>query len=74
MSQIRHLASQMYPGRMEYMLEAYKDAIARPFGYLVVDLKQDTHDYTRLRTNIFPGEEHIVYIEKCRGLNEMRHF
>jgi hypothetical protein len=35
-----------------------------PFGYLLVDLKQDTDERCRIRTNIFPGETHYVYVRK----------
>ena len=30
---------------------------ARPHGYMVIDMKQNTPDILRLRTFIFPGEE-----------------
>ena len=63
-SQITHLAKQMYPGQTRYMQEAYKTATSKPFGYLLVDLKQDTPEHLRLRTNIFPGEQHIVFVPK----------
>ena len=63
-SQITHLAKQMYPGQTRYMQEAYKSATSKPFGYLLVDLKQDTPEHLRLRTNIFPGEQHIVFVPK----------
>ncbi len=64
-SQILHLAKQMYPGHVKYMQEAYKDATSQPFGYLFVDLKQDTDEDYRLRTNIIPnGERQYVYIKK----------
>ena len=38
-SQITHLARQMYPTKMKYMMEAYRDATSTPYGYLLVDLK-----------------------------------
>ena len=61
-SQVFKLASQMYPRNREYFLQAYKMATSRPYGYLFLDLRQETDDELRLRTNIFPGEETIVYI------------
>ena len=63
-SQIIHLAKQMYPGQNRYMQEAYKSATSHPFGYLLVDLKQDTPENFRLRTCIFPGEQQVVFIPK----------
>ena len=41
-SQIMALAHQMYPQRKKYFLEAYTAATARPHGYLVIDMKQET--------------------------------
>jgi hypothetical protein len=47
-SQIMALAHQMYPQRTKYFLEAYTAATARPHGYLVIDMKQETPDILRL--------------------------
>ena len=63
-SQITHLAKQMYPGKLKYVQESYKDATSSAHGYLLVDLRQDTPDHLRLRTNIFPPERQTVYIQK----------
>ena len=41
-SQIMALAHQMYPRRMEFFLEAFARATARPHGYMVIDMKQNT--------------------------------
>ena len=62
--QIAQLGRQMYPGKVKYVQEAFKDATARSYGYLLFDLRQTTPDHLRLRTNIFPGERHTVYIQK----------
>ena len=63
-TQISHLASQMYPGRSKFMIEAYRDATSKPFSYLLVDLKPDTEDRVRVRSSIFPGEQTCVYVPK----------
>ena len=63
-TQISHLAGQMYPGKSKFMIESYRDATSKPFSYLLVDLKPDTEDRFRLRSNIFPGETHYVYLSK----------
>ena len=39
-SQIANLAKQMYPGRGAFVQEAFTDATASPYGYLLIDLKQ----------------------------------
>ena len=51
-----HLAKQIYPGKVKYVQESYKDATSIPHGYLLIDLRQDTPDHLRLRTSIFPSE------------------
>ena len=63
-SQITNLAKQMYPGNVSYLRESYIDATSKAFGYLLIDLKPDTDDLLRLRTDIFPGEIHYVYHKK----------
>ena len=62
-SQIMALAHQMYPRRTEFFLEDFARATARPHGYMVIDMKQNTLDILRLRTFIFPGEEQKSYVE-----------
>ena len=63
-SQITHLAKQMYPGKLKYVQEAFKDATAVPHGYLLFDLRQNTPEHLRLRSNIFPDEFQTVYLPK----------
>ena len=55
-SQVTHLAKQMYPGRVKFVQEAFKDATSVPYGYLLVDLKQDTPEDMRLRITILPDD------------------
>lgn len=64
-TQVAVLARQMYPGRSQFLIEAFKDATQRPYGYLLIDLKPDTEEKIRVRTNIFPDDEkHYVYVPK----------
>ena len=60
-SQIDYLGRQMFPGKKNHMREAYTSAISNPYGYLFVDLRQTIDKRFRLRTQIFPGEEQLVY-------------
>ena len=55
--QILTLAKQMYPGHTDFFLKQYEEAVRRPYGYLLIDLKTTTQDDCRLRTNVLPGEE-----------------
>ena len=65
-NQIGCLARQMYSsGHAKFMLDAFKDATSVPYGYLFIDLKQDTYDLVRLRTGIFPDENTYIYMPKC---------
>jgi len=61
-SQIANLFRQMYPTRWRFAVEAYKDATREPYSYLLVDLRPDQDEVLRLRTNVFPGETHYVYV------------
>ena len=63
-SQIAALASQMYPGKSKFMVEAFNDATKDPYSYLFVDLKPETDEKYRLRANIFPNEQQVVYVHK----------
>ena len=47
-SQVTHLAKQMYPVRVKFVQEAFKDATSVPYGYRHVDLKQNTPEPTTL--------------------------
>ena len=63
-TQIGILAKQMYPGNVKFMTEAFRDATKEPYGYLLVDMRQNIDDKLRLRTNIFPDEMQMVYLPK----------
>ena len=56
-TQVATLARQMYPGKSKFVLEAFEDATKEPYGYLLIDLKPETDEKYRLRTNIFPDDD-----------------
>jgi len=62
--QVSILAKQLYPGKTKFFMESYNDACSKSYGYLLVDLNQDTHDDMRIKTDIFPGQTCIVYVPK----------
>jgi hypothetical protein len=37
--QIRHLSAQLFPGNVQFLAGAYKQATSRPFGYLLLDFR-----------------------------------
>ena len=61
--QFAYLASQVYPEDSVGLYNAYLDATKEPYGYLLLDLTQDTNDGLRFRAHIFPDEVHplVVY-------------
>ncbi|KAK3742545.1 hypothetical protein QZH41_005611 [Actinostola sp. cb2023] len=54
--QITTLGKQMYPGKTDQFLHKYEAAVQRPYGYLFVDLKPNTPEECRLRTNVLPND------------------
>lgn len=63
--QIATLARQVYPGEWRFLVEAYNDATSTAHGYIILDLKPQTKEMLRVRTSIFPSDEHqYVYINK----------
>ena len=55
------LGQQLFPGQSNTLVEAYEDATAGRYGYLVLDLTPMGEDKYRMRTNVFPGEDPIIY-------------
>ena len=55
--QVATLGSQMYPGNGKKLVTAYREATKRPYSYLLVDLKQNTPEECRLRTNLFETKQ-----------------
>ena len=51
------LGKQMYPGQTYFFLNQYEEAVKRPFGYLLIDLKTTAQDNCPLRKNLLPSEE-----------------
>ena len=60
-SQIQTLSRQLFPGKSQYLTKAFEDATKSPFNYLMIDLTPTGRDEYRLRTNVFRGEDIIVY-------------
>lgn len=62
--QILHLGRQLYPGKSDILLEAYRDSVKAPYGYIVIDMSPNADDKYRLRTHIFPGEDTVIYLPR----------
>ena len=63
-SQISVSGKQMYPNKSKLLVEAFRDATSTPYGYLLIDMLLDLEDEFRLRTGIFPGDTHYVYVTR----------
>ena len=61
--QIKTLSTQMFPGKSLFLVNAFNDATMIPFGYLFIDLKQDTLAKNRIQTGILPKQMRIIYSE-----------
>ena len=57
---------EIFPENSSFLLDAYNDATAKPYGYLIIDLTQKCHDLLRVRSNILPSDNprNVVYIPK----------
>jgi len=62
-----YLASQVYPEDSVGLYNAYLDATKEAYGYLVLDLTQNTNDGLRFRSHIFPDEVHPIVVYSCVG-------
>lgn len=59
---VQNLGKQMFPKRSNFLVQVYEDATDnKPYSYLFIDLRQETPDFLRLRSGIFPGDEQVVY-------------
>uniref|UniRef100_A0ABD2W5X1 AAA+ ATPase domain-containing protein n=1 Tax=Trichogramma kaykai TaxID=54128 RepID=A0ABD2W5X1_9HYME len=73
--QIQHLTRQIYPEDTRFLQEAYWDATSRPYGYILLDLKQATPDNCRFRTCIFPDDTfQYVYTPSKKAATRHIHF
>jgi hypothetical protein len=68
-SQISSLARQLYPNDVNFLQEAYDLSTSEPHSYLFLDLKQDSPETMRVRSNIFSenGKPPAIYISKKFG-------
>ena len=60
-NQIMTLGRQLFPTKSKAFVQAYSDAVSIPYGYFVIDIHPHSEDPLRLRTNIFKGENPVIY-------------
>ncbi len=56
-TQVRTISRQMFPEKPTHMLQMYENAISKPYGCIVIDLKPNTNPNNRLKTDILPHEQ-----------------
>ena len=60
--EVRNVGSQLFPGRLSYFMDAYRQAIRDPYSYLLVNMAPNTKEEFRLSSHIFPGERMELYL------------
>ena len=63
---VGYIGRQMFAKRgAQFLSDSFEDATSRSYGYLFLDLKSNTDQQLRVRTNIFPDESpQYVYLPK----------
>lgn len=60
--QLQYLNSQIFPNNKGLLVKAYSDIMnIHDYGYLIIDLTAHCLDKLRIRSQIFPGEQTVVY-------------
>lgn len=62
--QVRILGSQLFPGQSNFFSDAYNQTMSEKYASLFIDLHPRTPEALRLRGNIFPDSENIVFLPK----------
>ena len=56
------LARDVCGSDVKFFKQAFDDATQEPYSYLFIDCHGTTPEEYKFRANIFPGEDHVVYI------------
>lgn len=60
--QVRTLASQAFPGRTAFVIDAFEDSTEKKYGFLILDFSPNCDTRLRCMSNIFgPGLEKTVF-------------
>ena len=55
-TQVNTLSRQIFPNNSKFLPAVYNDVTKKPHGYLFIDLRQETPEEIRIRTNILPHQ------------------
>uniref|UniRef100_A0A914LUZ6 Uncharacterized protein n=1 Tax=Meloidogyne incognita TaxID=6306 RepID=A0A914LUZ6_MELIC len=62
---VRNIGAQLFPRKLDYFLDSYRQATNIPYGYLLIDMHASSDPTLRLRTNIFKDDnEKIIFFPK----------
>lgn len=65
MNQINYLGRQLYPNKKNYLIDIYKDATEKQYGYLFIDLHTKTSELIKCRSDILPLDPPMyAYVDK----------
>ena len=77
-SQIHTLAKQLFPGNKQVFIEAYQDATAERYGYLLIDCDPSSPNQLKLRTNLivirFDANDDIISMVVVFDVKHEVHF
>jgi hypothetical protein len=52
----------MYPNNSRFLVDAFENATAAPFSYLLLDLRPETSEQLHVRAKVFEGNSAAVYV------------
>ena len=59
--QMRSLAQQVFPTKVKFFMDSFREATKKDHGYLLLDLHPLTPDPLRVRTRIFKSDEVEIF-------------
>lgn len=61
---VRILTQQAFPQEFKDVLNVYRDATEKPYGYLMFDLHPNSSDHERLKTNLLKAIRQCIVKDK----------
>ena len=59
---IQTISRQMFPGRSSFLVNAFEQATSRPYEYLLIDARPETHSKFRVRGGLFADETDHIWV------------
>lgn len=72
-SQITSLGKELYPGQSQVLIEAFKDATLRSFGYLIIDMSpfsRDEYNFAQIYLRMRDQRLFTFRVNKYRHVSE----